>query len=206
MRNLHAVRLHMHACVRTGRERNMNIHMRVGSFSAVYRRLRNAHLNSGRCTHSHACTRAGRERTTAGRHASCVAAAAAALRRPAPSAHGPAPAAVGGLGWGGGGAASGGDWCSWHGRRVGRLLLRGGGGGGPRTRVDGGSKKGQWLGLKRSADGGHVVMEEPQRAPTAKFLKSLMRCTFTRALTFQNFGPGRGEARAARSGRGQARC
>jgi hypothetical protein len=77
---------------------------------------------------------------------------------------------VGGGGGGEGGAL--GDGGRWHGRRVGRLGLRGGGGGGPRTRVEGGSKKGQWLGLKRSADGGHVVMEEPQRAPTAKFLKS----------------------------------
>jgi len=65
-----------------------------------------------------------------------------------------------------------GDWGGWHRRRVGRLGLRGGGGGGPRTRVEGGSKKGQWLGLKQSADGGHVVMEEPRRAPTANFLKS----------------------------------
>jgi hypothetical protein len=58
--------------------------------------------------------------------------------------------------------------------------------------VEGGSKKGQWLGLKRSADGGHVVMEEPQRALTAKFLTSPIfkvtsYITFTRALTFQNF-------------------
>ena len=42
----------------------------------------------------------------------------------------------------------------------GALRLRGGAGGGPRTRVEGGSRKGQWLGLKRSADGGHVIQEE----------------------------------------------
>jgi hypothetical protein len=94
------------------------------------------------------------------------------------------------VGRGGGGAL--GDCGGWHGIRVGRLGLRGGGGGGPRTRVEGGSKKGQWLGLKRSADGGHVVMEEPQRALTAKFLTSPIfkvtsYITFTRALTFQNF-------------------
>ena len=51
-----AVHLHRHACVRTGRERNMNMNLRMGSLSAVCHRLRNAHINSGRCTHAHACT------------------------------------------------------------------------------------------------------------------------------------------------------
>jgi hypothetical protein len=50
------------------------------------------------------------------------------------------------------------------------LRLRGGAGGGPKTRIEGGSRKGQWLGLKRSADGGRVVLEESyekRRKPTA---------------------------------------
>ena len=40
-----------------------------------------------------------------------------------------------------------------------RLRLRGGGGGGGKTRIQGGSRKGQWLGLKRSPDGGRVILE-----------------------------------------------
>jgi len=50
--------------------------------------------------------------------------------------------------------------CSELPNARGALRLRGGAGDGPRTRVEGGSRKGQWLGLKRSADGGHVIQEE----------------------------------------------
>ena len=38
--------------------------------------------------------------------------------------------------------------------------LRGGAGGGGKTRIEGQSRKGQWMGLKRSADGGGVVFED----------------------------------------------
>ena len=166
-----AVHLHRHACVRTGRERNMNMNLRMGSLSAVCHRLRNAHINSGRCTHAHACTH---EQVASARPPGAT--HAWPRIRPRRGAQPLQRTALRRLRWGEGGGRKGGpavgDWGGWHRRRVGRLGLRGGGGGGPRTRVEGGSKKGQWLGLKQSADGGHVVMEEPRRAPTANFLKS----------------------------------
>eukprot|EP00960_Hanusia_phi_P002885 85461-Hanusia_phi.AAC.1 len=39
--------------------------------------------------------------------------------------------------------------------------LRGGAGGGAKTRIEGTSRKGFWIGLRRSEDGGKVIYEDP---------------------------------------------
>jgi len=46
----------------------------------------------------------------------------------------------------------------------GSLRLRGGAGGGLRTYIDGQTRKGIWMGLKRSADGSHIIREDVRTA------------------------------------------
>jgi hypothetical protein len=167
-----------------------------------------AHINSGRCTHAHACRSRANDR-----RAPRMRGRGRSRGRAAPPSPLSAWPCAGCGGWGGGGGGGRGPGRrgplarqtrgeTGSARRRRRRAADAGGG-----RVEEGAVA--WakaVGRRRArGDGGAAARADGKISQKSNFLVTSYS-TFTRALTFQNFGPGRGGARAARSGRGQARC